>query len=70
MGVLGFHWSSPKAGGVGVHTLILSFNSTTNGSLGTNLVALKLAVIFTFENACLNTFIKVAMKAFLSILLI
>ena len=68
MGVLGFHWSSPKAGGVGVRSLTLSFDSTTNGSLGTKPVALKLDRIFSFENALSNTFAKVAMKAFLSIL--
>jgi hypothetical protein len=53
-----------------MQTLILSFNSTTNRLLSTNLVALKLAIIFAFKNTCLNTFIKVAIKAFLLILLI
>jgi hypothetical protein len=43
-----------------------SFDSTTNGSLGTKPVALKLERIFAFENA-LNTSPRVAMKAFLSI---
>jgi hypothetical protein len=50
-----------------VRTLTLSFNSTTNRSLGTKLVALKLERMFAFENALLNTFAKVAMKAFLLI---
>jgi hypothetical protein len=44
-----------------------SFNSTTNRSLGTKLVALKLERIFSFKNALLNTFAKVAIKAFLLI---
>jgi hypothetical protein len=53
-----------------VQYLTSSFNSTTNRLLGTNLVALKLAIIFAFKNAFLNTFVKVAIKAFLLILLI
>ena len=50
-----------------MRTLILSFNSTTNRLLGTKLVALKLKRMFTFKNALLNTFTKVALKAFLLI---
>jgi hypothetical protein len=50
-----------------VRTLISSFNSTTNRLLGTKLVALKLKRIFAFKNALLNTFAKVAIKAFLLI---
>ena len=49
--------------------LTLSFDSTTNRLLGTKLVALKLNRIFAFKNALLNTFAKVAIKAFLLILL-
>ena len=52
-----------------MQALTLSFNSTTNRLLGTKLVALKLAVMFAFKNVCLNTFAKVAIKAFLLILL-
>jgi hypothetical protein len=44
-----------------------SFDSTTNRSLGTKLVALKLKRIFAFKNALLNTFVKVTIKAFLLI---
>ena len=40
--VLGFHWVAPGRGGVGVQRLTSSFNSTTNRSLGTKPVALKL----------------------------
>ena len=47
--------------------LTSSFNSTTNGSLGTKPVALKLDIIFAFENAVSKIFVKDAMKAFLSI---
>jgi hypothetical protein len=47
--------------------LTLSFDSTTNGSLGTKPVALKLDLIFACENASLKTFAKVAIKAFLLI---
>ena len=69
MGVLGFYGSSLRSGGVGVRTFTLSFDSTTDRSFGTSLVALKLAVMFAFKNTYLNTFAKVAIKAFLSILL-
>jgi hypothetical protein len=47
-----------------VRTLTLSFDSTSNRLLGTKPVALKLERIFAFENALLNTFAKVAIKAF------
>jgi hypothetical protein len=46
---------------------MLSFNSTTNGLLGTKLVALKLKRIFVFKNAFLNTSLRVVIKAFLLI---
>jgi hypothetical protein len=47
-----------------VQGFTLSFNSTTNRLLGTKLVALKLNTIFAFKNALLNTFLRVAIKAF------
>jgi hypothetical protein len=50
-----------------VQGFILSFNSTTNRLLGTKLVALKLNIMFAFKNALLNTFLRVAIKAFLLI---
>jgi hypothetical protein len=50
-----------------VRGFTLSFNSTTNGSLGTKLVALKLKRIFAFKNVFLNTSLRVAIKAFLLI---
>ena len=50
-----------------MQTLTLSFNSTTNRLLGTKLVTLKLKRMFAFKDALLNTFTKVAIKAFLLI---
>jgi hypothetical protein len=47
-----------------VQGFILSFNSTTNRLLGTKLVALKLNIMFAFQNALLNTFLRVAIKGF------
>lgn len=67
MGVLGFHWGNPERGGVGVRSLTSSFDSTTNRSLGTKPVALKLDRMFAFKNAFLNAFENDAMKAFLLI---
>ena len=51
-----------------MRSLTLSLDSTTNRLLGTKPVALKLNRMFAFENAFSNTFAKVAIKAFLSIL--
>ena len=70
VGVLGFHWGTSERGGDGVRGFTSSFDSTTNGSLGTKPVALKLERIFAFENAFSNTSLRVAIKAFLLIQLI
>ena len=67
VGVLWFHWGSAERGGDSVRGFTSSFDSTTNGSLGTKPVALKLERIFAFENAFSNTSLRVAIKAFLLI---
>ena len=67
VGVLWFHWGSAKRGGDGVRGFTSSFDSTTNGLLGTKPVDLKLNVMFAFKKAILKIFIKNVMKAFLLI---
>lgn len=61
------HCVAPGRGGVGVRSLTSSFDRTTDGSLGTRPVALKLETMLAFEKAVSKTFANDAMNAFLSI---